>query len=70
MRRLLSCADRMSIFLKAVRSVSNDENLLIGAGSRESALQFLRDWFTHEVKDYLKICGYCSAWGSSTSSEE
>ncbi len=33
-----------------------DGSLVISAGDREKALQFLRDWFTHEVKNYLKIC--------------
>jgi hypothetical protein len=33
-----------------------DGSLLISAGNREKALQFLRDWFTHDVKDYIKIC--------------
>jgi hypothetical protein len=28
----------------------------VNAGSREKALQFLRNWFTDEVKEYLKIC--------------
>ena len=34
----------------------DDKRLLVSAGDRERVLQFLRDWFTHEVKDYLKIC--------------
>ena len=33
----------------------DDRSLLVSAGSRERALQFLRDWFTHDMKDYLKI---------------
>lgn len=44
---------------RAKRRVTSEEDgksLLVGAGSRERALQFLRDWFAHEAKDYLKIC--------------
>ena len=37
-------------------TLEEDDKSLFGAGSRERAQQFLRDWFTHEVKDYLKIC--------------
>jgi hypothetical protein len=35
---------------------SDDKDLLVGSGDRERALQFLRDWFAHEVINYLKIC--------------
>lgn len=31
-------------------------SVLIRSGERENAIDFLRDWFTHEVKDYLEIC--------------
>jgi hypothetical protein len=41
---------------RRVTSEEDDKSLLVGAGSRERVLQYLRDWFAHEVKDYLKIC--------------
>lgn len=31
-------------------------SVLFLPGDREKALQFLRDWFEHDVHDYLKIC--------------
>ena len=41
---------------RRVTSEEDDKSLIVSAGGREKALQFLREWFTHEVKDYLKIC--------------
>jgi hypothetical protein len=41
---------------RRITSEEDDKSLLVRAGDREKALQFLREWFTHEVKDYLKIC--------------
>jgi len=35
---------------------SEDGSVLIKAGEREKALSELRDWFEHEVQEYLKIC--------------
>jgi len=35
---------------------SDNGTLLVSAGNRERALQFLHEWFAHEVKGYLKIC--------------
>ncbi len=32
------------------------KNIEIKAGERTRALQFLQEWFTQEVRDYLKIC--------------
>jgi hypothetical protein len=31
-------------------------SIIIQPGSREAALEILRDWFEHEVRDYLIIC--------------
>jgi hypothetical protein len=35
---------------------STSKSVLIRAGNREGAIQFLKEWFEHEVRDYLKIC--------------
>lgn len=35
---------------------STSTSVLIRSGDREAAMQFLKDWFEHQVKDYLKIC--------------
>lgn len=35
---------------------SNAESILIRPGNRENAIQFLKKWVEHNVRDYLKIC--------------
>jgi hypothetical protein len=35
---------------------SEQESVVIRAGERDKAIQFLKDWFEHEVHDYVKIC--------------
>ncbi len=35
---------------------SDAKSVLVRAGERERAIQFLRNWFEREVRDYLKIC--------------
>jgi len=32
------------------------ENIIIKAGERERAIKIIKDWFSQEVRDYLKIC--------------
>lgn len=38
------------------KSSSSSTNIIIQAGEREKAISILKDWFTKEVRDYLKIC--------------
>jgi hypothetical protein len=49
-------SDRLQRTKRRPVKEGDDGSLLVSAGDREHALQFLRDWFTREVKDYLKIC--------------
>lgn len=41
---------------RTMEEYSEESSILIRAGEREKALKALRDWFEHEVDDYLKIC--------------
>jgi hypothetical protein len=34
----------------------NDKSVIVTAGEREKALEFLRDWLSNQVVEYLKIC--------------
>lgn len=53
-------ATRTSAQLRRVKKYasqsSESTSLVVRAGEREAAIQFLRDWFSKDVKDYLKIC--------------
>ena len=40
----------------AQKTVEDQTNIIIRAGEREKALQFLKEWFAHSVSEYLKIC--------------
>ena len=41
---------------KNVIRSSSTTSIVIKAGEREKALQFVREWFSKELKEYLKIC--------------
>src|SRR5260370_18276499 len=53
-------AARSSVQVKRARDYSiqlpETPSIIIQPGSREAALEILRDWFEHEVRDFLIIC--------------
>jgi hypothetical protein len=49
-------AQLKQIKTQTIESSVINQNVVIRAGERDKAIQFIKDWLTQEVKDYLKIC--------------
>jgi hypothetical protein len=39
-----------------MKTPGSSENIIIKAGERERAIKLIKNWFSQEVRDYLKIC--------------
>lgn len=51
-----SLAQLKQVKNQAIKSSGSSTNIIIRAGEREKAIQFLKEWFTQEACNYLKIC--------------
>ena len=51
-----SLAQLKQVKANMVKSSGPSKNIIIKAGERERAIKIIKDWFSQEVRDYLKIC--------------